>query len=146
MSRFGGRRRRRRHAWKTTAGRAAQQTLATTTADPPVAVPDGNKDLSGGVLIETSVLARLLGVKLLTLEGTVIVSPADIRPLDIHPQPRYESAVGSTPRDALQPASPNSHPNARGKLGNRLEATQELIEANTKSLRALGASPSRSRP
>ena len=110
MSRFGGRRRRRRHAWKTTARRAAQQTLATTTAGPPVAVPDGNKDLSGGVLIETSVLARLLGVKLLTLEGTVVVSPADIRPLDIHPQPTYESARRLDPREALQPASPQFPP------------------------------------
>jgi len=33
------------------------------------------------MLIETSVLARLFGFKLLTLEGTVVVSPAQFREL-----------------------------------------------------------------
>ncbi len=40
---------------------------------------DGSSQLSDGVIIETSVLARLLGIKLLTIEGTVLVSPAQVR-------------------------------------------------------------------
>ncbi len=44
-------------------------------------VPDSSKRLSDGLLIETTVLARLLGVRLLTLEGTVVVTPAQLRDL-----------------------------------------------------------------
>jgi hypothetical protein len=40
---------------------------------------DSSKRFSDGMLIETWVLARLFGFKLLTLEGTVAVTPAPIR-------------------------------------------------------------------
>jgi hypothetical protein len=41
----------------------------------------GTGETSDGLLIETSVLARLFGFKLLTLEGTVVVTPAQLREL-----------------------------------------------------------------
>ena len=42
------------------------------------AVPDRGKQLSHGVLIEGSVLARLMGIRLLTLDATVVLVPADV--------------------------------------------------------------------
>jgi hypothetical protein len=46
-------------------------------AIPPKALaPSLDSRLSDGVLVETSILARVLGLKLLTLEGTVLLSPA----------------------------------------------------------------------
>jgi hypothetical protein len=59
-------------------------------------VPDSSKRLADGWLIETFVLARLFGIKLLTLEGTVAVTPA---------QPRELSTGHSVSRDSI-PVSP----------------------------------------
>ena len=42
-----------------------------------VASPDGSRRLSHGVVVETSILARLFGFRLLRLEGTVVLSPAE---------------------------------------------------------------------
>jgi hypothetical protein len=42
------------------------------------AVPDRRRRLSGGVLVEASILARVLGVRLLTLDATVVLVPADV--------------------------------------------------------------------
>jgi hypothetical protein len=52
-----------------------------TVAATPVAQalsPSADSRLADGVLVEASVLARLLGLKLLTLEGTVLLSPAQV--------------------------------------------------------------------
>jgi hypothetical protein len=40
--------------------------------------PDRRRRLSQGVLVEASILARLLGLRLLTLEATVVLAPADV--------------------------------------------------------------------
>ncbi len=42
------------------------------------AVPDPRKHLTDGVLLEASVLAHILGVRLLTLDMTVVLVPADV--------------------------------------------------------------------
>ena len=42
------------------------------------ATPDRRKRLSDGVLVEASLLARVMGVKLLTIDATVALVPADI--------------------------------------------------------------------
>ena len=44
----------------------------------PSVIPDSSKQLSDGVVVQASVLARLLGVKLLTVDATVLVSPAQL--------------------------------------------------------------------
>jgi hypothetical protein len=41
--------------------------------------PDRRRRLSQGVLVEGSILARLLGMRLLRLEATVVLTPADVR-------------------------------------------------------------------
>jgi hypothetical protein len=38
--------------------------------------PDAKGDLSDGVLVETHLLARLMGIRLLRLDGVVTVTPA----------------------------------------------------------------------
>ncbi len=43
------------------------------------AVPDHGRHLSNGLLIEGSILARVLGLRLLTLDTTVVLVPADVR-------------------------------------------------------------------
>lgn len=42
------------------------------------AFPHRRKRLSDGVLVEASILARVLGLRLLTLEATVVLAPADV--------------------------------------------------------------------
>lgn len=42
------------------------------------AVPDRSRSLSAGILIEGSVLARVMGVRLLTLDTTVVLTPAHV--------------------------------------------------------------------
>ena len=43
------------------------------------AVPDPRRRLNDGVLIQASVLARVLGVRLLKLDTTVILAPAEVQ-------------------------------------------------------------------
>lgn len=43
------------------------------------AAPDPHRRLSAGVLIEGSILARVLGMRLLTLDTTVVLVPAEVR-------------------------------------------------------------------
>jgi hypothetical protein len=48
----------------------------------PVAVTataDPRRSLNDGILVQASVLARVLGVRLLTLDTTVVLVPADIQ-------------------------------------------------------------------
>jgi hypothetical protein len=43
------------------------------------ATPDPRRSLTDGILVQASVLARVLGVRLLTLDTTVVLMPADIQ-------------------------------------------------------------------
>jgi hypothetical protein len=48
--------------------------------------PDGDGRLSEGVLIETHLLARLLGIRLLRVDGVVTVAPARVAPSPADPR------------------------------------------------------------
>ena len=85
---------------------------------PQRVVPDSSKRLSDGLLIETSVLARLFGFKLLTLEGTVVVTPAQLREQAGYPVstdskafPRPYEASGAAPVCKVLPRRLLSHEN-----------------------------------
>jgi pyridoxal biosynthesis lyase PdxS len=69
------------------------------------AVPDRRRRPSDGIVVEASILARVLGARLLTLDATVVVAPADV------------TARSSAPRDsqALTPARSVGVPPARGR-------------------------------
>jgi hypothetical protein len=43
------------------------------------AVPDRNRRLGDGVLVDASILARVFGIRLLTLDARVMLLPADVR-------------------------------------------------------------------
>jgi hypothetical protein len=53
--------------------------------------PDGDGRLSEGVLVETHLLARLLGLRLLRVDGVVTIAPARLAP-----SPRDPRAVPMT--------------------------------------------------
>ena len=43
------------------------------------AIPDRSRRLSDGVLVDASIRARLLGLRLLTVDATIVLAPADVR-------------------------------------------------------------------
>lgn len=42
------------------------------------AIPDRRRRLSDGVLVDASIRARLLGLRLLTIDATVVLAPAEV--------------------------------------------------------------------
>ncbi len=44
------------------------------------ATPDRRRSLSDGVLVDASIHARLLGLRLLRIDASIVLVPADIRP------------------------------------------------------------------
>jgi hypothetical protein len=66
------------------------------------AVPDSGNLRSHGVLIEGSILARLMGIRVLTLDATVVLVPADVTaPGSMPPRPPISTSVpphAATPR------------------------------------------------
>lgn len=63
------------------------------------AVPDPRRRLNDGLLIQASVIARVLGVRLLKLDTTVILAPAEVQ------VPAARAAPGNG-----RPAKPASTP------------------------------------
>jgi hypothetical protein len=75
------------------------------TGAPPVvlnAAPARRRRLSDGVLLEASVLGRVLGVRILTLRATVVLAPATVTtPADTDPPARVDgrgSRAAAPPR------------------------------------------------
>jgi hypothetical protein len=44
------------------------------------AIPDRRRRLSDGVLVDASIQARVLGLRLLTVDASIVLAPADVRP------------------------------------------------------------------
>jgi hypothetical protein len=66
------------------------------------AVPDRRRRLSEGILVEATVLARLLGIRLLKLDATVVLMPADVAARSA--APRDPPALDGLPPTRLYPA------------------------------------------
>jgi hypothetical protein len=93
MSRFGTSRSRRGDASKRTA-RAARWRAGRTGTGAPALLPDPASRLSDGVVVETRLTARLLGLRLLRVDGLVLVNPArlvDRVPAGVPPGARPEA-------------------------------------------------------
>jgi hypothetical protein len=58
-----------------------------------VAVPDGRGRLAEGLIVEGSLVARLLGVRLLAIDARVVLAPARLTALP-QPAPGRPHAVG----------------------------------------------------
>lgn len=143
MSRSLKRLRTRRSGWRRTATEAASRRIVGPEPTLPRAViADSNSRLSDGVIIETSVLARLLGVKLLTLEGTVLVSPAQVRD-DGYQVPAARAVPveptggepGAVPRGIEGESGRRDKPG--GAVGARLGLAARLLRESTHDLHSI---------
>ena len=88
-------------------------------------MPDGTRQLSDGLIIDAAVVARLLRIRLLTLEASVIVSPAEIK----------VPHAGDVPGRgiSIQPARPRGRP---GRIGAGLVGAEQAIEEGAATLAA----------
>jgi hypothetical protein len=84
------------------------------------AIPDRSRRLSDGVLVDASLRARLLGLRLLTVDATIVLVPADVR------------ATSPTAHLPAERPAPRSSPAPRRSVaaGPRLaQAVQNINEA-----------------
>jgi hypothetical protein len=81
-----------------------------------VAIPDGERELSDGLLVEASLVARLLRVRLLAIDARLIIAPARV--------------------DGRSPAGP---------IGARLAAAERSLSEGAASLAASRPTRSRDR-
>lgn len=87
MRRFVSSRAVRRRSWRSTDRRAASRHASRSSLTTGTALaPDSEAHLSEGVLVETHLLARLLGVKLLRVDGVVTIAPARIAGSPVDPR------------------------------------------------------------
>jgi hypothetical protein len=143
MSRLSRRLRPRRNGWKATATAAdGRRVLDPIPSRRQMVIPDSSKRLSDGLVIETAVVARLLGFKLLTLEGTVLASPAHLTEVDGHDG----SDLGPTPgasryapvqRPGLSAPSAFRVPRPAGPCGAQLALAADLLRKSADELRLL---------
>jgi len=99
------------------------------------------------VLIEASVLARLLGIKLLTLEGTVVASPAQVRDIIEAPPSAGVTSVGYDDDDVATPerrvgslAAGEDSPQGQA-VGVRLGLVAELLRESSNALHDIDRRP-----
>jgi len=107
MSRFAFGRVRRRDGSRRTA-RAGRLPRTSITATTPALLPHESSQLSDGVVVETELIARLLGLRLLRVDGIVLMSPAHlVRPMAAASRDgptvpsRARAEVGSGPNGQL---------------------------------------------
>jgi hypothetical protein len=133
------RRARRQSGWRRTATVAADR-LVVPAPERPTAHLVPAETGSDGFAVETHVLARLLGVKLLTLEGVVLVSPAQVSQDGIHEPvapPIPLRAIGDGHPRTLPKRAPARRTDAAG--GSSLGEAARLLDECTEELRALDA-------
>ncbi|QNE18571.1 hypothetical protein F1D05_12465 [Kribbella qitaiheensis] len=85
-------------------------------------MPGATNTLAGGALIHTSLVARLLGVRLLTVEGTILLSPASFA--------APPSDLARTTTHLAATAGPKG-------IGARLGPSARLIDESIDDLRSL---------
>ena len=87
------------------------------------AVPGAGRSLSDGVVVEASVLGRVFGIRLLRLEATVVLSPAEL------------TGVAARPRAAPLPVRSTSVVR-RGAIGSDLANAARYIDEGAATLAA----------
>jgi hypothetical protein len=83
--------------------------------------PDADSSLADGVVVETRLVARLLGVKLLRVDGVVLLSPGRVR----EPQPAVHAARSSIPSGSVAQRHDDLRAGERLALAGRLLASTE---------------------
>ena len=100
---------------------ARRRTLGAPTAA-VTAIPDATKQLSDGLIIDASVVARLLGLRLVTLDASLTVAPAQIKA----PVADYASVRGISTHPTRSP----------GRIGGRLASAEQSIDEGASTLAA----------
>ncbi len=88
------------------------------------AVPDRRRRVSDGILVEASILGRVLGLRLLTLDVTLVLVPADVSPPAPPSAPR-ELPAGASPR---RNGPPQVRPVPGGGLADAVRSINEGAE------------------
>ncbi len=94
-----------------------------------LAVPDGTKRLSEGVIVEASVLARLFGIRLLTVHADVVIAPAETMAAPRRPYAPDEPAA-SPVQARLPPPAPSQ------AVGSGLADAVRMIDEGAATLAA----------
>jgi hypothetical protein len=103
------RRRRRRLRISNGSGRVVTRPVTSATPIVLTAIPSRRKRLSDGVLVEASVLGRLLGVRILTLRASVVLAPAEVTSAS---SAHHDLAVRAAARSS--PVAPTRRPPVAG--------------------------------
>jgi hypothetical protein len=88
-----------------------------------IAVPDGGRQLSEGLLVEASLVARLLKIRLLVIDASLIVAPARVK--------RRTRAATYAPEQPLAPVEPRTRART---IGAGLAAAERCLSEGAESL------------
>jgi hypothetical protein len=102
--------------------------------------PDASNSLAQGAVVQTSLIARLLGVKLLEVEGTVLLAPArfDQPTRGAVNVSAHAVSHGPNGRDRESAAAPTSADAAPGGgIGGRLGRSARLLDESAEQLEEL---------
>ena len=83
---------------------------------PLIVVPDGARQLSKGLCVEASVVARLLRIRLLVIDASVVVAPADVK--------GRERPATPAANEPLAPVAPQTRSRP---IGERLAAAERYL-------------------
>jgi hypothetical protein len=133
MSRFGSWRSRRRNAWSPTVPTEHWPPGPAAGGRSTALLPDGSKHLSDGVVVETHLLARLLGVRLLRVEGTILMAPGHLVS-----DPGVGHSAAAAPTYVTGRASRNRMA-AGARAGDGLAEAARLLESSDASLQSCRA-------
>lgn len=89
------------------------------------AIPDQRRRLTDGILVEATILARVLGMRILTINTTLVLVPADVRSSSSAPLHR------STHPSARSSSVPSVRP---GAAGHRLASAVQTINEGAELL------------
>jgi len=127
---------RRRHSnspngWSATVTAADGHNLVTPKGIGQQIVPEGGHQIGEGAIIEASVLARVLGMKLLTLEGTVLLSPARLH------DPTASIDRANTIRELDPTEAPHASRPNQVAVGSRLGTVAGMLDTNSRIIKEL---------
>ena len=95
--------------------------------------PDSRRRPSDGVVAEASIVARLLRLRLLTLNATVVVSPALVTEPSQRTEPSRQTPPASSPaRDGRAPL--HAAPTSAAPIGRRLAQAARSVDENAAML------------
>jgi hypothetical protein len=103
-----------------------------------------SRSLAGGAVVRTAIVARLLGLRLLTIEGSVLLIPLAFGIPEDHPTrsrtpARHQANATTTGELPLALGPVRSRPDAG--IGARLDASARLLDESVEDLRALDHRP-----